>query len=52
LDARGWKTDYVVVRRQRDLLPATEAELAQGEPLVSLTASRLGKTRLIDNLEL
>ncbi|MGC4062675.1 MAG: pantoate--beta-alanine ligase [Aquabacterium sp.] len=52
LDARGWKTDYVVVRRQRDLLPATAADLAQGEPLVSLTASRLGKTRLIDNLEL
>jgi pantoate--beta-alanine ligase len=52
LDARGWKTDYVVVRRQRDLLPATDADLAQGEPLVSLTASRLGKTRLIDNLEL
>ncbi len=52
LDARGWKTDYVLVRRQRDLLPATDAELAQGEPLVSLAASRLGKTRLIDNLEL
>ncbi|MFT3856417.1 MAG: pantoate--beta-alanine ligase [Aquabacterium sp.] len=52
LDARGWKTDYVAVRRQRDLLPPTEAELAAGEPLVSLTASRLGKTRLIDNLEL
>ncbi|MBI5926315.1 MAG: pantoate--beta-alanine ligase [Aquabacterium sp.] len=52
LDARGWKTDYVMVRRQRDLLPATDAELAQGEPLVSLSASRLGKTRLIDNLEL
>ena len=52
LDARGWKTDYVLVRRQRDLLPATDAELAQGEPLVSLAASRLGKTRLIDNLEI
>jgi len=24
LDACGWKTDYVMVRRQRDLLPATE----------------------------
>jgi pantoate--beta-alanine ligase len=52
LDSRGWKTDYVVVRRQRDLLPASDADLAQGESLVSLTASRLGKTRLIDNLEL
>ena len=52
LDARGWQTDYVMVRRQRDLLPATDADLAAGEPLVSLAASRLGKTRLIDNLEL
>jgi pantoate--beta-alanine ligase len=52
LDGRGWKTDYVMVRRQRDLLPATDAELAQGEALVGLAASRLGKTRLIDNLEL
>lgn len=51
LDQRGWKTDYVLVRRQRDLLPATEAELNSGEPLVILAASRLGKTRLIDNLE-
>ncbi|MBI3383619.1 MAG: pantoate--beta-alanine ligase [Aquabacterium sp.] len=51
LDARGWKTDYIMVRRQRDLLPATDAELAQGEPLVGVAASRLGKTRLIDNLE-
>lgn len=52
LDARGWKTDYVAVRRRRDLLVPTEADLHQGEPLVSLTASRLGNTRLIDNLEL
>jgi pantoate--beta-alanine ligase len=52
LDARGWQTDYVMVRRQRDLLQATDAELAQDEPLVVLAASRLGKTRLIDNLEL
>jgi pantoate--beta-alanine ligase len=52
LDARGWQTDYVMVRRQHDLLPATDAELAQGVPLVGLAASRLGQTRLIDNLEL
>ena len=41
-----------MVRRQRDLMLPTDAELAQGEPLVCLAASRLGKTRLIDNLEL
>lgn len=52
LDQRGWKTDYVLIRRQRDLLPATESELQTGEPLVILAASRLGKTRLIDNLEI
>jgi pantoate--beta-alanine ligase len=52
LDARGWQTDYVLVRRQHDLLPATDTDLAQGLPLVALAASRLGKTRLIDNLEL
>ena len=34
LDQRGWKTDYVLVRRQRDLLPATDVELQAGEPLV------------------
>lgn len=52
LNERGWQTDYVMVRRQRDLMMPTEAELLQGEPLVCLVASRLGKTRLIDNLEL
>lgn len=52
LDQRGWKADYVLVRRQRDLMPATDVELQAGEPLVILAASRLGKTRLIDNLEI
>ncbi|WP_323018207.1 pantoate--beta-alanine ligase [Castellaniella sp.] len=48
---RGWDPDYVSVRRQRDLLAPTTAEIRQGEPLVVLTAARLGSTRLIDNLE-
>ena len=52
LAAWGWKPDYVLVRRQRDLLPATDEDLVHGEPLVSLAAAKLGKTRLIDNLEL
>jgi pantoate--beta-alanine ligase len=52
LRARGWAPDYVLVRRQRDLLVPSEADLTQGEPLVSLSAAKLGKTRLIDNLEL
>jgi len=52
LAERGWAPDYVLVRRQRDLLVSTADELLQGEPLVCLVAARLGKTRLIDNLEL
>lgn len=52
LNERGWQTDYVLVRRQRDLLLPTDAELSHGKPLVALVAARLGKTRLIDNLEL
>ncbi len=46
LIARGWKPDYVAIRRQDDLLPP-EA----GAPLVVLAAANLGITRLIDNLE-
>ena len=52
LDARGWKTDYLTVRRRTDLLPPTADDLAAKAPLVALAASRLGKTRLIDNLEI
>ena len=52
LDARGWKTDYLTVRRRTDLLPPTADDLAAKTPLVALAASRLGKTRLIDNLEI
>ncbi len=52
LDARGWKTDYLTVRRRTDLLPPTADDLAAKTPLVALAASRLGTTRLIDNLEI
>jgi pantoate--beta-alanine ligase len=51
LNARGWQTDYVMLRRRYDLLHATDVELSQKLPLVVLAASRLGKTRLIDNME-
>ena len=47
LDARGWKTDYFAVRRRVDLAPPQGAD----DALVILAASRLGTTRLIDNLE-
>ena len=50
LNARGWQTDYLTVRRRHDL-QAPEFSTDTDEALVVLGASRLGKTRLIDNLE-
>ena len=51
LVARGWKPDYLTVRRRADLLPPTAADRAAKAPLVVLGAARIGETRLIDNLE-
>jgi pantoate--beta-alanine ligase len=51
LTARGWVPDYIAIRRRSDLLPPTPDDLAVRLPLVALGAARLGKTRLIDNLE-
>ena len=48
LTAAGWKTDYIAVRQQADLA----VPHATGVPLVVLAASRLGSTRLIDNIEI
>ena len=42
----GWKPDYVTARRRSDLQPPQP-----GDALVVLAAARLGKTRLIDNIE-
>jgi pantoate--beta-alanine ligase len=47
LAARGWKPDYVTIRRRSDL-----AAPGEGDTLVVLAAAKLGSTRLIDNLEL
>jgi len=44
---RGWRPDYVSVRRQSDLQPPGESDRA----LVVLAAAFLGRTRLIDNVE-
>lgn len=48
LRARGWAPDYITLRRQHDLSPVTGP---CAEPLVVLAAAKLGKTRLIDNIE-
>ena len=47
LSRHGWQPDYVAVRRQADLHPPTERD----HDLVVLAAARLGRTRLIDNVE-
>jgi pantoate--beta-alanine ligase len=45
--AQGWQPDYVTIRRRSDLQTPQE-----GDALVVLAAAKLGKTRLIDNLEI
>lgn len=52
LAGRGWKPDYVSVRKRIDLQAPDAADLERGEPLVVLAAAKLGATRLIDNLEI
>ena len=46
LRQRGWQPDYLTVRRREDLQTPQA-----GDALVVLGAARLGKTRLIDNIE-
>lgn len=52
LAAAGWQSDYIAIRRQADLQSPEAAPAAAEQPLVVLAASRLGATRLIDNLEI
>ena len=52
LKQRGWEPDYIAVRKRIDLQAPDQADLAKGEQLVVLAAAKLGKTRLIDNLEI
>lgn len=47
---RGWKPDYVSIRKRSNLrAPGADEQTA---PLVVLAAAKLGQTRLIDNLEI
>lgn len=51
LASRGWKPDYISIRKQNDLQAPTGDDLAAATPLVVVAAAKLGNTRLIDNLE-
>jgi pantoate--beta-alanine ligase len=48
LSRHGWQPDYVAIRRQADLRQPTERD----RDLVVVAAARLGRTRLIDNVEI
>ncbi|SAK50698.1 pantoate--beta-alanine ligase [Caballeronia hypogeia] len=50
LAERGWKPDYISIRKRSNLLPPGEADA--DAPLVVVAAAKLGATRLIDNLEI
>ena len=50
LAERGWKPDYISVRKRSNLLAPGADET--GAPLVVVAAAKLGATRLIDNLEI
>lgn len=52
LAKRGWKPDYISIRKRHDLQAPGAGDLAQATPLVVLAAAKLGATRLIDNLEI
>ena len=52
LAQRGWKPDYISIRKQSNLQPPSAGDMATGEKLVVLAAAKLGSTRLIDNLEI
>ncbi|MBR7781445.1 pantoate--beta-alanine ligase [Undibacterium luofuense] len=52
LATRQWAPDYISIRKRANLQAPTQEELLAGEPLVVLAAAKLGKTRLIDNLEI
>ena len=49
---RGWQPDYIAIRKRIDLLAPSKDDLLAKKELVILAAAKLGKTRLIDNLEI
>ena len=51
LASRGWRPDYIAIRRRGDLVAPEEDASDRADALVVLGAAWLGATRLIDNLE-
>jgi pantoate--beta-alanine ligase len=55
LKTKGWQSDYLTIRQQSNLLPVlaknADKPAHEATQLVALGASRLGQTRLIDNIE-
>jgi len=56
LKARGWEPDYLTIRRASNLSgvevhPKSNIAVSNRGVWVALAAARIGKTRLIDNLE-
>ncbi len=49
---RNWNPDYISIRLRQNLLPPSAEQLSNNAELVVLAAAKLGKTRLIDNLEI
>jgi pantoate--beta-alanine ligase len=49
---QGWAPDYVALRLRASLAQPPRDRLVQPDELVVLAAARLGRTRLIDNLEI
>jgi pantoate--beta-alanine ligase len=52
LAQRQWNPDYISIRKRCDLQAPDANDLANNTELVVLAAAKLGKTRLIDNLEI
>ena len=52
LAKRGWRPDYIAIRKRSNLQAPTADEHRAGEKLIVLAAAKLGDTRLIDNLEI
>ena len=52
LTQRQWNPDYIAIRKRSNLQTPSALDIENKAELVVLAAAKLGKTRLIDNLEI